>query len=100
MNGMSPREEAAQDLLEVCIFGGLSDGPGALKTKGEDSKGKSYWSVTFCKARELDGEIKVYSERFILITWNTAYRDLPKSGREVFKSVHDARFFMRNFIRP
>ena len=49
--------------------------------------------VTFCKARTLDGVIRVYSERFIQVKWN-------QRNSEVFKSLTDAREFIINkFIR-
>jgi hypothetical protein len=94
----SPREELAQELLDVCIFGGLDEVYGATKDKRIDAKGKTYWSILFCKARVLDGAIKVYSEKFILIKWQTAYRDLPAVGQEVFKSPLAAKQFLQRFI--
>jgi hypothetical protein len=95
----SPREELAQELLEVCIFGGLDEVYGANKEKATDAKGKTYWSISFCKARVLDGMIRVYSERFIMIKWDTAYRDLPQKGQEVFKSPLAAKQFLQRFVR-
>ena len=59
----SPREELAQELLDICKFGGLDDSYGADKGRSTDAKGKTYWNITFCKARVLDGVIKVYSEK-------------------------------------
>lgn len=96
---MSPREEVAQALAETCIFGALNDSYGVDKTKVTDKKGKTYWSVTFCKARVLDGVIQVYSPRFILVKWQTTFGHLPHRGQKIFKSEHEAKdFICRNFV--
>ncbi len=55
----SPREQVADNLVETCAFGGLNDSYGIMKSKATDAKGKTYWSVTFAKARYLDGQIKI-----------------------------------------
>lgn len=99
-NMASPREDLAQELLDICKFGGLDDSYGADMSRSTDAKGKTYWHVSFCKARYLDGVIKVYSEKFILIKWKTAYRDFPPEGQEVFKSPTAARQFLQRFIKP
>lgn len=96
---MSIRQEVAQNLADTCKFGGLDDSYGVIVSKAEDTK-KTYWNVTFAKARILDGNIKVYSPSFILITWQTAIRDLAARGREVFRSESEAKAFLqRTFIR-
>jgi hypothetical protein len=95
----SPREDVADHLVETCAFGGLNDSYGIMKSKATDKKGKTYWNVTFCKARYLDGVIKVYSERFILVKWKTAYRSMAPEGQEVFKSEDAARdFIVKSFV--
>ena len=95
----SPREQIADNLAETCRFGGLDDAYGINKSKQTSSKGKTYWNVTFCKARYLDGEIKVFSERFIIVSWQTAFRQLPARGSEKFTSESAVKDFIgRNFI--
>ena len=94
----SEREQVAQDLADTCVFGGLNESYGVLTSKQTDAKGKSYRSVTFARNAILDGCIKVYSPGFILITWQTAIRDLPSKGREVCKSPHEAKQFLMRFI--
>ncbi len=70
-----------------------------MKSKATDAKGKTYWSVTFAKARYLDGQIKIYSERFILVKWKTAFRTMAPEGQEVFRSEDAARDFIgRSFV--
>lgn len=97
---ISPRQQVAINLTDVCLFGGLDEGPGVSFSKQVDAKGKPYWSVTFAKAGILDGAIKVYSPNFILVSWQTAIRDLPSTGREVCKAETQAREFLtNNFIK-
>jgi hypothetical protein len=90
---MSPREQVAEALMETCVFGGLTDAYGVIKARST-ANGKTYWSVTFCKARDLDGVIRIYSERFILIQWKTRYKSLPHTGQQKFISERQAKDFM------
>jgi len=94
----SLREEVAQNLLDTCVCGGLDQVYGANKSRATDAKGKAYWSVSFCRARILDGEIKVYAENFIVISWQTAIRDLPSTGKQRFHSETAAKEFLMRFI--
>lgn len=97
---VSPRQQVAQNLSDTCVCGGLNDSYGVSVEKGED-KGKSFWLVTFCKARVLDGIIRVYSPNFIQVKWQTGFRDMAARGSEVFKSESAAKAFITNsFIRP
>lgn len=91
---MSQRNEIAQNLAETCIFGNLSDSYGVSCQRATDKKGKAHWSVLFCKARILDGVIRVYSPNFILITWQTAIRDLERNGSKVCRSEWEAKEFL------
>lgn len=96
---ISPRQQVAQNLSDTCVFGGLNDSYGVSMQKEED-KGKSFWSVTFCKARVLDGVLRVYSPNFVLIRWQTGYRDIEGRGSEVFRSERAAKdFIVKNFVR-
>lgn len=97
---ISPRQEVAQALADTCMFGGLDDSYGVIMNKTEE-RSKTFWSITFAKARILDGVIKVYSPNFIQIKWQTAIRDLPRNGSEVFRSESAAKLFLQdNFIKP
>ena len=97
MSGLSLRGEVAQNLADTCIFGNLNDAYGVSLEKAVDSKGKSHWSVLFCKARVLDGVIRVYSERFIMITWRGAG---AQNGKFIAKSEAEAKdFLVNNFIK-
>lgn len=97
---MSPRETTAECIAQFCIGAGLNEVYGSDVAKQSDQKGKSYYSITFCKARVLDGMVKVYSPTFILVKWQTAFRDMPHKGQEVFKCINDAIDFMKtSFVR-
>lgn len=97
MSGMSIRQQVAVNLSETCIFGDLNDSYGVSVEKAVDKGGKSHWSVLFCKARVLDGVIRVYSDRFILITWQGMGE---RNGKFVAKSEFEAKEFLVNrFIR-
>lgn len=95
----SPRQDVAQELVETIMFGGLDEVYGCNMSKETDNKGKSYYSVSFCKARNLDGVVKVYSPKFVLVKWQTQYRDMPAKGQQVFKNVWDAKSFLQKFVR-
>lgn len=96
----SPRHSIALELADTCRFGGLSDSYGVMVTKNE-LNGKTFWNVTFCKAVNLDGEIRVYSPKFIMIKWQTRYKHLAPKGSQVFKSADGAKLFIqKNFIFP
>jgi hypothetical protein len=93
----SLRHQVAINLMDTCIFGALNDSYGVSCEKATDSKGKAHWSVLFCKARVLDGVIRVYSERYILITWQGLGE---RNGKQVCRSEHEAKGFLVNrFIK-
>lgn len=94
----SEREQIAHNLADTCVFGGLNESYGVNCIKATNAKGKTYWSVTFAKARTLDGDIQVYSPTFILVRWQTAIRDLPAKGSIVAKSEAEAKELLQRFI--
>jgi hypothetical protein len=88
--GISPRHQVAQNLADVCIFCGLNDHYGVNVTRQTAPNGKTYWNVTFCKDRLIDGALRVYSPNFILVEWN--------SQREVMKGEAQVRSFLVGFL--
>jgi hypothetical protein len=96
---ISPRQQVAENLADTCRFGGLNDSYGVNVAKAKSKSGKEHWGITFAKAAILDGAIEVYSPNFIVVIWQTAIRDLPSRGRELFKSEADAKTFItKTFI--
>lgn len=59
------------------------------------SKDKKYRYSTFCHARTLDGEVRVYGPKYIMVRWQTAYRNLPHEDTLVFDSADNAVKFLR-----
>lgn len=100
MTGMSPRQQVADSLADTCIFGGLNDSYGVSCEKSTNPRSqKTYWAVTFCKSRILDGVIEVYSPNFIRVAWQTALSTVSHKGAEVFRSPTAAKdFITKNFI--
>ena len=92
--GISLRQQVALNLADTCTFGGLNESYGVNVAKQADKSNKSYWGITFAKARILDGNIRVYSPTFILVEWQTAIRVLPNKGREVFRTEAAAKQFL------
>lgn len=91
----SPRHQAAlmiQDTLQ-CL--GLDDSYGISMQKAVDKKGKNHWSILFCKARTVDGLVRVYSDRYVMITIQ------QRGGRaEIFRSARDAQVWLvKEFAR-
>jgi hypothetical protein len=84
---MSPREEVQQEIRDTLFFLGLNEVYGILESKENDNKGRSYRSLTFCRASTVDGIVRVYSPRFIMIKWNQ-YQD-------VFRSVSEAKLYLQ-----
>jgi hypothetical protein len=59
------------------------------------SDDKKYYYTTLSIARNMDGEVKVYSPKFIQIKWQTRYHILPQSGSLIFDSVDNVLAFLR-----
>ena len=90
---MSKREDILQEFVDLLNNKGLNEVYGIVEGISPDKK---YRSATFCRARTLDGQVNVYGPKFIQVTWQTANRSLPHRGSEVFKSVEEAKNFIKN----
>ena len=89
---VSQREQLLDELVEVLHEKGLNEVYG-INTGIADIK--KYRYATFCRARVLDGEVKVFGTKFIQIKWETANRSLPQRGSEVFRSIDEAKEFIK-----
>lgn len=87
--GISPRQQVAQNLADVCVFGGLNDDYGVSMAK-ETQNNKTYWAITFCRLPDLDGVMRVYSPNFILVQWNRETK--------VMRSEAEVKRFLQQFI--
>lgn len=96
---MSKRSDFADDFAEFLKTNGLDEVYG-VDLALREIKGKKVYEMTFCIARILDAFVRIYSENFIMVKWQTQYRDMPQFGQEVFKSVDEAKaFILKSFVR-
>ena len=95
---MSDRSVLADRIATQLKASGLDDSYGVDVRQTAD-KGKPY-IVSFCKARVLDGYVTIYSPKFLLVKWQTAFRDMPHKGVEKFTSEAAAmQFIQDSFVR-
>lgn len=87
---ISPRRKA---VYEIADFIGRND---LTRPYGGDvnSHGK-YYSVTFCKPANLDGEVRIYGPRFIYVGYQSRYQHITSRDHLVFTSVQHALDFLR-----
>lgn len=84
------RTEIVDQIEEFLLDNGLDEVYGVLRT--DEAR---YSGLTFCKARDLDGSIRVYGPKFILLEYRTRIGGLPAHDRAVFESVDDTLEFLR-----
>lgn len=90
----SPRHEAALRIFDTLMCLELNDSYGVEMQRAIDKKGKSHWSILFCRAGTIDGLVRVYSDRFVQITIE------QRRGAERFTSVREAQsWLVREFAR-
>jgi len=82
------REEIQEKLAQLCRDLDMNQVYGVL-TGLETSIGKPFRFVTFCRARTLDGEIRIYGPKFIMIKSN-------RTNPEIFKSYDDAVAYIKD----
>jgi hypothetical protein len=84
------RTKIMERIVDFCVKHDMNEVYGIIET----SAGK-YRSMTICKSSILDGEIKIYSPKFIQVKWQTAIRALPENGSRVFESESDTLAFLK-----
>lgn len=94
---VSPRQRATGEIYAALEKFDL------LRPYGDDrgySQDKKYRTLLFCRPANLDGEIRVYSPKWILVSWQTRYHNLPHKGQEKFTSVKETIDFLhRAFVK-
>lgn len=85
----SRRAEVAVRIAEAVAEMGLNEvyAGGTFEPSGP---GHNYYTVLFCKARILDGSVRVYGRTAITVRWQTAIRDLPRNGQVFCRSAEEA----------
>lgn len=91
---MSARKDLATRLFEFCNEVGLNEVYGCI----QHLEGKLR-TITFCKAKILDGTISIYGLNFIQVKYKTAIRDLPHNDSRIFnKEDHVKEFLKAAFV--
>lgn len=88
---MSVREDIMRQIASFIERNGLA----SVYSGFGLSEDKRYRYILMSKPRVLDGEIRIYGPKFILINYQTAYRSLPHNDRRVFTSAEDAIKFIQ-----
>ena len=88
---MSERREIAERLAQHISINGLTTPYG-----GDVIKNGNKYTILFSKPAVLDGAINVYGDRFIQITFQTQFRDLPNRASYVYENESNALAFMLN----
>lgn len=88
---MSEREEIQNRFVEWFVDNELAEVYGALT-----GQQKQYRSVTFCKSAILNGEVRIYSPKWILVTWDTTIKSLSENGKKKFNNEEDAKEFIKH----
>ena len=84
------RQDLVDSVRETLEDLGLDDSYGITETE----HGK-YAALTFCKARILDGEVRVYGPKFTYIKWITGIRNLPHEGKIVIRDFEKVAEFLK-----
>ena len=88
---MSDREDLTERISDFVFCNSL-----ATVYSGTDiDKSKKFRYVLISKPRVLDGVVRVYGSKFIYVSYQTAYRDLPAKDTRIFTSVYDALNFLQ-----
>lgn len=86
----SPRHEAALRIQDTLFCLDLNDSYGISMERATDKQGRNHWSILFCRARTVDGLVRVYSDRYIQVVINKTMNR--------FTSYYDAqRFLVQRF---
>lgn len=93
----SPRQVVAQDIADLISELELDQPVGGMLGKAETNR---FWYVTFSKPVNLDGQVSIFSEEYITVSWTTRFLDMPHEGRMVFDNAELAKLFLRLAFGP
>lgn len=85
-NDTSERRLLADRIATVITSKRLTSPHGGDVTRRKDSKSRDIYEVAFAQPRNLDGTVAIYSDHFLLVRYQTRYKNLPPKGNIVFKS--------------
>lgn len=90
----SERHEAAIRIAEAAKACGLAEVyAGGIEPP---SQGRNYYSVSLCRAKCVDGSIRVYGPTFITAWYETSIRHLPRTEKTTLRSADQAIEFLRS----
>ena len=88
---VSPRAQITDEIVEFLHKNHLN----SPYLNSDISNDKKYRYIIFSKPRVLDAEVRVYNPKFIMVSWQTAYRVLPHRDKRAFSSAKDAMNFIK-----
>jgi len=88
---MLTREELQQIFSDFIVDNNLC----GVYSGSDISTDKKYRYVLISVPRVLDGEVRIYSEKYILVSYQTAYRTLPHKDDRVYECANDALNFLK-----
>lgn len=90
----SARHEAAIRIAEAAKACGLAE----VYAGGVEppSEGRNFYSVSLCRARTVDGSIRVYGPTFITVWYETSIRHLPRTEKTTLRSAEQAVEFLQS----
>jgi len=86
---MSVREDIQNELANYLRELGLDEVYGVLTGKHATKDGRSIRSVTFCRARTLDGVVEIYGPKFMTVSSN-------RTNTHVCRSVDEAKAYLKD----
>jgi hypothetical protein len=88
---MSKRQELMKEILSFVERNYLASVYGGCGL----SEDKKYRYVLISKPRVLDGQIRIYGPKFLLLEYQTRYGSLPHNDRRVFTSPENLIQFLQ-----
>lgn len=89
---VSPRQRVALEILDTIRCCDLDQVYGGSIERSVDEKGKGCWVLTFCRARTVDGIVRVYGDHFIQVKYTRGSRKVS----EIFRTAYDAKAYLVN----
>lgn len=90
----SARHEAAERIAATAKECGLAE----VHAGGFEppSPGRNFYSVPLCRAKSVDGSVRIYGPTFITLWYETGIRHLPRTEKTTLRSVEQTIEFLRD----
>lgn len=90
----SRRHEAADRLAEVARECGLAEVYAGGVTPPRP--GQNYYEVSLCRAKAVDGSVRIYGPSFLTVWYTTTIRHLPHTEKATLRNVEQVEEFLRS----